>query len=61
VVDAYADDAIGEMNKNEHGKFWVSKVTLAPAITFAGEKRPTQEQLDALHHLAHENATSRTR
>jgi len=54
VVDAYADDAIGEMTKNEHGKFWVSKVTLHPEIIFAGEKRPTAEQLDELHHLAHE-------
>ena len=54
VVDAYADDAIGEMTKNEHGKFWVSRVTLSPAITFAGEKRPTEQQLDELHHLAHE-------
>jgi organic hydroperoxide reductase OsmC/OhrA len=42
------------MTRNEHGKFWVSTVTLAPAITFAGEKRPTQAQFDELHHLAHE-------
>jgi organic hydroperoxide reductase OsmC/OhrA len=54
VVDAYADDAVGEMSKNERGKMWVSKVMLAPAITFAGEKRPSAEQLDGLHHLAHE-------
>jgi organic hydroperoxide reductase OsmC/OhrA len=54
VVDAYADEAVGEMTKNEHGKFWVSKVTLAPAIVFSGEKRPTTQQLDELHHLAHE-------
>jgi len=54
VVDEYADDAVGEMTRNERGKMWVSKVTLAPAITFAGEKRPSPEQLDELHHLAHE-------
>ena len=54
VVDRYADDAVGEMTRNEKGRFWVSKVRLAPAITFAGEKRPTPEQLDELHHLAHE-------
>ena len=54
VVDAYADDAVGVMTKNERGRMWVSKVTLAPAITFAGEKRPTPQQLDELHHLAHE-------
>jgi organic hydroperoxide reductase OsmC/OhrA len=54
VVDDYADDAVGEMSKNERGKFWVSKVTLAPQITFSGEKRPSPEQLNELHHLAHE-------
>ena len=54
VIDAYADEAVGVMTKNERGKMWVSKVTLAPAITFAGEKRPTQAQFDELHHLAHE-------
>jgi organic hydroperoxide reductase OsmC/OhrA len=53
-VDEYADDAVGEMSKNERGKMWVSKVILAPAITFTGEKRPSSEQLDELHHLAHE-------
>ncbi len=54
VVDSYADEAIGEMTKNERGRMWVSRVTLAPAITFSGEKRPTSEQLDELHHLAHD-------
>ena len=54
VVDAYMDEAVGTMTKNERGKMWVSKVTLAPAITFAGEKRPTPAQFDELHHLAHE-------
>ena len=54
VIDAYADDAVGEMTKNERGKLWVSKVTLSPKITFTGDKRPSPEQLDELHHLAHE-------
>jgi organic hydroperoxide reductase OsmC/OhrA len=54
VVDEYADDAVGEMSKNERGKMWVSKVILAPAIIFSGEKRPSSEQLDELHHLAHD-------
>lgn len=54
VVDSYADEAVGEMTKNERGKLWVSKVTLRPAIVFSGEKRPTPQQLDELHHLSHE-------
>jgi organic hydroperoxide reductase OsmC/OhrA len=54
VVESYTDEAVGEMTRNERGKFWVSKVVLAPNIMFAGDKRPTSEQLDELHHLAHE-------
>jgi len=54
VVDDYADEAVGVMTKNEHGRMWISRVTLAPAIRFSGEKRPTSQQLDELHHLAHE-------
>jgi organic hydroperoxide reductase OsmC/OhrA len=54
VIDSYAEDAVGEMTKNERGKLWVSKVMLNPAIAFAGTKRPSPEQFDELHHLAHE-------
>ena len=54
VVEDYSDDAVGEMSKNERGKLWISRVILSPAIAFAGEKRPSPEQLDELHHLAHE-------
>ena len=54
VVDSYADEAVGEMTKNERGKMWVSKVTLAPAITFTGEKRRRRTNCTTLHHLAHE-------
>jgi organic hydroperoxide reductase OsmC/OhrA len=54
VVDSYEDQAVGEMAKNEAGRMWVSKVTLDPAITFGGDKRPSAAQLDELHHLAHD-------
>ena len=54
VIDDYADEAVGEMTKNERGKLWVSKVMLKPAIAFTGAKRPTQQQFDELHRLAHE-------
>ena len=54
VVEDYVDEATGEMTKNERGKLWVSKVMLAPAVAFAGDKRPTPEQFEELHHLAHE-------
>jgi organic hydroperoxide reductase OsmC/OhrA len=54
VVDSYEDAAVGEMTKNEAGRMWVSRVTLDPAISFSGEKRPGADDLAHLHHLAHD-------
>ncbi len=54
AVASYHDRAVGVMTKNERGKLWVSAVTLRPAVTFDGERRPTTEQIDALHHRAHD-------
>jgi organic hydroperoxide reductase OsmC/OhrA len=53
-VDAYEDAAVGEMAKNERGKLIVAKVTLNPAITFSGDKRPSEADIAALHHKSHE-------
>ena len=61
VVDKYADEAVGEMTKNEQGKLWVSKVTLSPAITFAGEKRPILSNWTSCIISRTRNATSRIR
>lgn len=54
TVDRYVDKAVGEMTKNERGKLFVSKVTLNPSITWSGAKRPTAEDIAALHHRAHD-------
>jgi organic hydroperoxide reductase OsmC/OhrA len=54
VVERYEDDAVGVMRKNERGAFWVAAVTLRPRIVYGGEKRPTAEEVEHLHHLAHE-------
>jgi organic hydroperoxide reductase OsmC/OhrA len=54
VVDKYEDAAVGIMSKNEQDKLFVSKVTLSPAVAFSGAKRPSPEELDALHRHAHE-------
>ena len=54
VVAHYRDEAVGVMTKNERGKAWVSKVTLAPHIEWS-EQTPTAEELAALHHAAHDD------
>ncbi|MDB4982347.1 MAG: peroxiredoxin [Myxococcales bacterium] len=52
VIAAYVDEAVGTLTKNEHGKPWVSRVVLAPRITYVGT-RPTPEEEAALHEAAH--------
>ena len=54
VVNSYDDDAVGVMTKNQRGKLYVSRVTLRPRIVFSGEKRPSEADIGALHHHAHE-------
>jgi len=54
LVESYRDEATGVMAKNERGSFWVCKVTLHPQILWGGEKRPTADDVDKLHHRAHE-------
>ena len=53
-VDRYVDDAEGLMEKNAEGRLAITRVTLRPAVEFSGEKLPTREELDGLHHEAHE-------
>ena len=53
-VASYDDDAVGTMIKNEHGVPWVAKVTLRPKIVYDGDKQPSQDDIERLHHLAHE-------
>jgi organic hydroperoxide reductase OsmC/OhrA len=53
-VESYDDDAVGVMSKNERGIPWVSKVTLSPRIEWSGEKTPAPDDLERLHHAAHE-------
>ncbi|MDO9359423.1 MAG: OsmC family protein [Polaromonas sp.] len=53
-VDSYMDAAVGIMAKNARGKMAMTVVTLRPAVVFSGDRCPTREQLDQLHHEAHE-------
>jgi organic hydroperoxide reductase OsmC/OhrA len=55
VVDAYADDATGVMDKNAEGKLAMTVVTLRPLVTFSGEKLVDRVALNALHQAAHED------
>lgn len=54
VVDSYVDDAVGIMEKDSDGNISMTKVTLRPHVQFSGDKKPTMEQLEKMHHQAHE-------
>lgn len=52
-VDSYEDSAAGVMEKRD-GKTLVTQVTLHPQVQFSGEHQPTREQIEAMHHRAHQ-------
>jgi len=54
IIDSYEDNAEGILKKNNEGKLAMTEVTLKPGIVFSGENIPTKEQIDEMHHLAHE-------
>lgn len=54
IVDRYDDKAAGELGKNQKGKTAVIKVELRPAVTFSGEKIPSEEEFKSLHDRAHQ-------
>ena len=53
-IDSYRDEALGVMTPNEKGVPWVSSITLNPQILFSGDRLPSREEEERLHHLAHE-------
>ncbi len=53
-VDSYRDEAIGVLAKDAQGKLAMTQVTLHPKIVFGGDKHPSSEQHEAMHHEAHE-------
>jgi organic hydroperoxide reductase OsmC/OhrA len=54
VIDTYEDESEGVLARDAEGRMAMTVVTLRPRIAFSGEKRPTREELEALHHKAHE-------
>jgi organic hydroperoxide reductase OsmC/OhrA len=54
IVDRYEDAASGILERNAERRFAMTRVTLRPKVSFSGAKLPSREELDALHHKAHE-------
>lgn len=53
-VDRYRDAAVGEMARDENGREWIGVVTLRPEVEFSGASLPTREEIEAMHHQAHD-------
>jgi organic hydroperoxide reductase OsmC/OhrA len=54
IVESYEDNVEGILGKDEDGKLAMTKVTLKPKVVFKNTTTPSREQVDELHHLAHE-------
>lgn len=53
VVDGYVDPAVGIMDRNAEGKLAMTRVTLHPAVRFAGPRIPDAAEIRELHDRAH--------
>lgn len=54
AVASYRDEAVGVMTRTAQGVAWISRVTLSPRITYAGDGQPTPDDVARLHHAAHD-------
>jgi organic hydroperoxide reductase OsmC/OhrA len=53
VVDAYRDQAVGILGKDQTGKLAITRISLHPQIRFGGENTPTPAELALMHEQAH--------
>ena len=54
TIDEYLDNAVGIMEQDEDKRMSMTRVTLRPKVTFAGDKQPTMAQIEKMHHQSHE-------
>jgi organic hydroperoxide reductase OsmC/OhrA len=54
ILDSYHDEAVGHMEKNAEGRMAITRVELRPQLKWSGDKTPTADELDKLHHAAHD-------
>jgi organic hydroperoxide reductase OsmC/OhrA len=54
IVENYVDTARGIMAKNSEGKLAMTVVSLRPNVSFEGERRPTKDEIEQMHHRAHD-------
>lgn len=53
-LDSYDDAAVGYLEKNESGKLAITRVILQPKVVWSNGVVVSQDELEALHHIAHQ-------
>ncbi|WP_300335490.1 OsmC family protein [Accumulibacter sp.] len=53
-VDCYADSPVGIMARNSDGKLAITVVTLKPDVTFSDDCLPARDEIEQMHHQAHQ-------
>jgi len=54
VVESYVDEAQGILEKRDDGKTAMTRVILRPRVVYSGANPPTPEEVEELHHRAHD-------
>ena len=54
VPDVYTDAAVGHLEKSDDEKYVMTRVVLRPKITWSGKKIPSRQQIEKMHHRAHD-------
>jgi organic hydroperoxide reductase OsmC/OhrA len=54
TVESYTDNAVGLLEKDDKGRMSMTNITLRPEIVFAGVAWPSEEEIAAIHHEAHD-------
>jgi organic hydroperoxide reductase OsmC/OhrA len=54
IIDKYEDNASGILQKNNQGKYAMTKVTLKPEVIFSSDVKPSLRQFEKMHHQAHQ-------
>lgn len=54
VIDRYVDNAVGHMREDGLGRMAVTRVVLRPDCRYASGNLPSRQELEKMHHRAHE-------
>jgi organic hydroperoxide reductase OsmC/OhrA len=54
IVDRYEDKSSGGMGKGDNGRICMTSVTIRPEVAISSNPRPSRQDIETMHHEAHE-------